>query len=27
VGYEAQANWFAQAYLKSYLRHQERSPW
>ncbi len=27
VGYEAQADWFAQAYLKAYLRHQERSPW
>jgi len=27
VGYEAQANWFAQAYLKAYLRHPERSPW
>lgn len=27
AGYEAEAEWFAQAFVKSYLRHQERRSW
>ena len=27
AGYEAEAEWFAQALVKSYLRHQERRSW
>lgn len=27
VGYEAQAAWFAQAFITAYLRHQESRPW